>query len=277
MDPIGDIPIPEITWSTDQSDFKSLCDDLNFCNIWTFRSAAIRGDKKVTLQRVSQPNSNELVPEGFNPQKQESYLRRNIPLVHKYIPTGLKPSDSISKEVNVPYPSFENRSHPSKTAPLVYDKFKLTWLKELGKGGFGVAALYQVDFEDGFTMQVVIKRPVRESAFAFKDERRWHQKYQGAKNITQSLDLNKIAKDHSKTSYLSAAFGKKYDHSDNIVLDYMEHGSLGQLNHNLAYLENHVKWSNHALWQLFSGCKYTQTLLFVVSVCLSDRSGPGLS
>lgn len=259
-------PHPSIKWRDDEEPFKSNTRYLDWRNEATWKSATIRGDPVATLHRViikSGPYKG-YDPEGFDVNEQEMFLHRNLPMRNlPRQPIGLDYEDPISEEVNVPYTYHKSNPAPSKQNPQIYDGVKLEWIEDLGKGGFGLASLWKATFEDGVTMKVVIKSPIdrRDSRDAFADEKRWHLRYRHSKNISQSLDLCRIAESHMKDPNKKTKGSKgKYNDGNTIALEYMEHGCLNQLNRNIAYHGWQKRWSRNALWQLYAGREYISRL-----------------
>jgi hypothetical protein len=256
-------PHPDVVWETNQRPFCDVRDNLKYRNKFTYRSAAIRGDEVAVLQRIG--IAGYFTPGEVDLMDHDVFLRRNIPTKEcGHGPDALNWNDPIFLEAQIPYVFARCDPVPSKQEPVAYDGLDLKWITDLGKGGFGVASLWEASFDDGHTMKVVIKRPVdsRAAGKAFDDERRWHDRYRGAVNITQSLDLAHLAKEHQTNPPKQRENSQgKYEDKNTLVLEYMEHDNLGQMNHNLAYVkakgwQGEKVWPNGALWQLFACCKY---------------------
>lgn len=257
-------PHPEMVWQVNKGPFHLNKDSLEFRNKYTYRSAAIRGDEQTVLHRVNIAGLR--VPGDVNARAlHQEFLLTNIPTMELgYGQHALRLEDPIFLEGQVAYNYSRYKPDPaSKQEPLAYDGLDLTFIKDLGKGGFGIASLWEASFDDGHKMKVVIKRPLHKGwvTKAFEDERQWHHRYRKSENITQSLDLAQIAKTHQTNPPKKRVNSKgKYKDKNTLVLEYMEHDNLGQLNHNLAYIKSKTPqgkvWPNAALWRLFGCCKY---------------------
>jgi hypothetical protein len=131
--------------------------------------------------------------------------------------------------------------------------FRLHWKKVIGKGGFGLITLWEVEFEDGHREDVVFKMPKEPSENVYR-ELRWHDRYSMAAAIVQARDLVEEAEDHKLNGRF--ARGEVFDpKKENIlVLEYMNRGSLHSVLQKAA-MRNSM-FPSTALWQLWQFCKY---------------------
>ena len=264
-------PHPEIDWVGDSEPFLKHHDAhyIELTNEFTFKSATIRGDRSVTLNlmKTDSAETSGTSRGDFSVEKHNKHMIRVLPLDPSIARGGrrdgryLQLTDSISREVNIPFDMRTNAPRQSKQEPLCWDGFRLVWQRDVGVGGFGLASLYDVHFDDGHHQRVVIKTPVRHGKKdAFKDERRWAERYHGAKNVVQSIDLAQLAKKHGKgpAGKWTKLSGGPWTDKGTLVLEYMEHDTLAQINHSLAYVAQYkprVEWPQASLWLLFANRK----------------------
>lgn len=143
---------------------------------------------------------------------------------------------------------------PTVLALLEYrwQGFELRWQKLIRKGGEGIATLWEVEFEDGHRTLVVFKLSLLDQA-AVAQEIRWHDRYKGASNIVQRLDLKALSQQHrtdgrfDKRRNLETHFSKRGQKI--LILEYAEHGSLRDV---LQSFEAHrLQPPSIVLWQLW--------------------------
>jgi hypothetical protein len=138
-----------------------------------------------------------------------------------------------------------------------WDGFRLEWVKILGQGGFGMATLWNVIFDDESSMKAVIKIPIHMNG-TFKDELDWHLRYRGASHVTQSLDLQEIADNVRRRMNREYMIGRgiRFDQKqlDILVLEYAEHGCLFDIMAKASYFG--VRFSNKVLWEIWECCKF---------------------
>lgn len=113
-----------------------------------------------------------------------------------------------------------------------WEGFKLTWVDCIGTGGYGLATLWRVTFEDGEKRLVVMKMEKfdRPGRFNAQDESRWHLEYEGSSHTVQVVDLMKIVEQKRKTTAPKIHGERFMPHKLNVlVLEYAEGGSLYSL------------------------------------------------
>lgn len=134
-------------------------------------------------------------------------------------------------------PRTQKEPKPTEVQNLIpwegWDGFKLKWLTILGEGGLGLATLWEVTFEDGERMKVVIKmgRPGH-SSFSAKDEGCWQARYPGASHTVQIVDISAIVDSKRRKSPQMARFkGQPFIPLERnvLVLEYLTGGSLRDL------------------------------------------------
>lgn len=264
-------PHPEIEWVGDREPFIKYHDahHIGLTNEFTFKSATIRGDRNVTLNLMKTNSAEESGTSvaDFSVEKYNKYMIRVLPLDPSIMwgdrqdSRYLQQTDSISREVNIPFDRGTNAPRQSKQEPICWEGFRLEWQRDVGVGGFGLASLYDVHFDDGHHQRVIIKTPVRQGKMdAFQDERRWAERYRGARNIVQSVDLAQLAKKHGKgpAGKWTKLSGGPWTDTGTLVLEYMEFDTLARINNSLSYVAQHkprVEWPQAALWLLFANRK----------------------
>jgi hypothetical protein len=143
-----------------------------------------------------------------------------------------------------------------------WNGFRLHWIKIIGKGGLGLATLWEAEFEDRHRQLVVIKMDMSMNRAKMSLEASWHERYQGASHIMQAVDLNKLAEQHRYKN----RFRDGYDFDPNkfnvLVLEYAQYGNLLDLLVKASYYNIH--FSNKVLWQIWGCCKYMTIPAYVV-------------
>ncbi|UKZ75882.1 hypothetical protein TrVFT333_003578 [Trichoderma virens FT-333] len=185
-------------------------------NISAIRSALLRGDRVVTLHNTSRilPEHVDNIRVPYHPKHMQHDQLFEWPFGDQY-------GDSRSSH------SYQPRQVGQFIDLLEWDGFRLEWIKVLGQGGFGIATLWHVIFEDHSHIKVVIKIPVRVNA-DFDSELDWHLRYGGASHVTQSLDIQAMA---------------------DSVRQYAEHGSLYEMLAKASYFD--ISFSNKVLWEIW--------------------------
>lgn len=215
-------------------------------NFLAVQSALIRGDRDVTLDNTSRITS-------------EVFDELGLPYEHLDMPQD--------QEYNYPFADDYSESRRNGTdQPRVvgnyielfnWDGFRLEWVKVLGQGGFGLATLWNVIFDDDSSMKVVIKIPIHMNG-SFQDELDWHLRYRSASHVTQTLDLQEIADNVRRRMNRGHMInrGIRFDQKrlDVLVLEYAEHGCLFDIMAKASYFG--VKFSNKVLWEIWECCKY---------------------
>lgn len=214
-------------------------------NYLAVQSALIRGDSHVTLDNTSRILSHDC----------DTFA---LPYEHLDMPQG--------QEFEYPFADdySESRSNNTDQPSIVgdyielfnWDGFRLEWIKVLGQGGFGMATLWNVIFDDESSMKAVIKIPIHMNG-TFRDELDWHLRYRGASHVTQSLDLQEIADNFRRRmnrEYLINR-GIRFDQKqlNILVLEYAEHGCLFDIMSKASYFDVH--FSNKVLWEIWECCK----------------------
>jgi hypothetical protein len=140
---------------------------------------------------------------------------------------------------------------------LEWDGFRLEWIKVLGQGGFGIATLWHVIFEDHSHIKVVIKIPVRVNA-DFDSELDWHLRYGGASHVTQSLDIQAMADSVRRRINRGHMIGRGarfvQTNMSVLVLEYAEHGSLYEMLAKASYFD--ISFSSKVLWEIWECCEF---------------------
>lgn len=214
-------------------------------NYFAVQSALIRGDRNVTLDNTSRILSRDCdalalpYEELDMPQDQEFAY----PFADDY-------SESRSN----------NTDQPSIVGDYIelfnWDGFRLEWVKVLGQGGFGMATLWNVIFEDESSIKAVIKIPIHMNG-TFRDELQWHLRYRGASHVTQSLNLQEIADNVRRRMNREHMInrGTRFDQKrlGILVLEYADHGCLFDIMSKASYFDVH--FSNKVLWEIWECCK----------------------
>lgn len=215
-------------------------------NLQTVQSALLWSDREVTLEACD-ASSQKLLRE------------------HRYPHDSRRPhyasfKESYRREWN---PRRRRLSRPAVVrhllasgSPKIFDGFELHWVKVLGKGGYGVATLWEAVFEDASTMKVVVKLGLGDE-FEPDMERGWHLRYEGASHIVQAVDLAQTAADKRSAMRQSAGSGgrsisgREFDASElNVLtLEYAERGSLTDLLGRKAALG--FNFSDKVLWGIW--------------------------
>ncbi|KAM0478185.1 hypothetical protein ACHAPX_005375 [Trichoderma viride] len=210
-------------------------------NYFAVQSALIRGDRNVTLDNTSRILSRDCdalalpYEELDMPQDQEFAY----PFADDY-------SESRSN----------NTDQPSIVGDYIelfnWDGFRLEWVKVLGQGGFGMATLWNVIFEDESSIKAVIKIPIHMNG-TFRDELQWHLRYRGASHVTQSLNLQEIADNVRRRMNREHMInrGTRFDQKrlGILVLEYADHGCLFDIMSKASYFDVH--FSNKVLWEIW--------------------------
>ncbi|KAL7906160.1 hypothetical protein GGI35DRAFT_116933 [Trichoderma velutinum] len=210
-------------------------------NISAIRSALLRGDRVVTLHntsRILREHANSIrVP--YHPKHMQHDQLFEWPFGDQY-------SDSRSS----------HSSQPKQVGQFIelleWDGFRLEWIRVLGQGGFGIATLWHVIFEDQSSIKVVIKIPVRANA-DFDRELDWHLRYGGASHVTQSLDIQAMADSVRRRINRGHMIdrGPRFvqTNMDVLVLEYAERGSLYEMMAKASYFG--IRFSNKVLWEIW--------------------------
>ncbi|KAK1254630.1 hypothetical protein MKX08_008625 [Trichoderma sp. CBMAI-0020] len=210
-------------------------------NFFAVQSALIRGDRDVTLDNTSRIPSHDcdalaLPYEDLDMPQDQEY---EFPYAEDY-------SESHSNDTD----------QPSIVGDYIelfnWDGFRLEWVKVLGQGGFGMATLWNVIFDDGSSMKAVIKIPIHRNG-TFRDELQWHLRYRGASHVTQSLNLQEIADNVRRRMNREHMInrGIRFDQKQLsiLVLEYAEHGCLFDIMSKVSYFD--VRFSNKVLWEIW--------------------------
>jgi hypothetical protein len=139
--------------------------------------------------------------------------------------------------------------------------FELRWKKLLGKGGCGVATLWEVEFEDGHRMPIVLKINTEMDVADFRKEIEWHDHYKHASNIVQRLNLSELSREHR----IDGRFDNRQDLEELmaksahpvLIIEYAQHGCLLDVLENIQ--PHAVRWTAAALWQLWEQRQFTQS------------------
>lgn len=229
-----------------------------FRNNYNWVSACIRGERSVFLNRPVCEDSSGI----FADLPLSACYGENQEIVDRlHLWTGL----SIDEERDWDWKPAQGPEQLLKRNPEMptevqsrslenrFRGFRLHWKKVIGKGGFGLITLWEVEFEDGHREDVVFKMPKEPSENIYR-ELRWHDRYRMASVILQARDLAEEAEDHKLNGRF--ARGEVFDpRKENIlVLEYMNRGSLHSVLQNVA-IKNRM-FPSTALWQLWQFCKY---------------------
>ncbi|KAI9171848.1 hypothetical protein HJFPF1_01339 [Paramyrothecium foliicola] len=141
----------------------------------------------------------------------------------------------------------------------VWDGFELAFLKVVGSGGYGLATLWEVTFEDDSRLKVVMKsNQESDGPFEPSMEAAWHNRYRNAAHTVQIVDLAaRVVK--VRAALTQANLPWKIRGNERVtfvpelqqvmVLEYAEHGSLY---HCAARIHNNIpKIPDKQLWQLW--------------------------
>ncbi|KAL7945112.1 hypothetical protein V8C42DRAFT_70404 [Trichoderma barbatum] len=232
-------------------------------NVSAIQSALIRGDRVVTLH-----NTSRILPEHIA-NIRVPYHPRHMPHDRPFEwPFGDQYSDSRSSHSNQP------RLVGQFIDLLDWDGFRLEWIRVLGQGGFGLATLWHVIFEDQSRIKVVIKIPVRENA-DFDSELDWHLRYGGASHVTQSLDIQAMADSVRRRINRGHMInrGPRFEQTnmDVLVLEYAEHGSLYEMMAKASYFN--TRFSNKVLWEIWE-CLVKGVISVALQPDAAQRWGP---
>ncbi|KAK7420178.1 hypothetical protein QQZ08_010534 [Neonectria magnoliae] len=209
------IPLDIIRHNTGENDLQSIR------NFHAVQSALLRGDKVVTLHNTTN------ISNGIITNLEREYSSdhdHTQPYEWEYRRVGSNdPEDHISED-----------QVQNKFADKKFQDFKLEFLKLLGAGGYGVAALWKAHFEGGITQKLVIKVSVADD-FDAKEERDWHQRYGGSRHTVQPFDLAKFA-GTARDTFLSNNPGAPLSYGDGSIFDqsswnalFIEHMNRGDL------------------------------------------------
>ncbi|KFH46459.1 hypothetical protein ACRE_027250 [Hapsidospora chrysogenum ATCC 11550] len=225
-----------------------------FRNNHNWVSACIRGERSVVLDRPVCADSNGFVAD----LPLSACYGENQEIVDRlHLWTGL----SIDEERDWDYwkpaqgPGQLSKGNPempteiqSRSLENRFRGFRLHWKKVIGKGGFGLVTLWEVEFEDGHREDVVFKVPKEPSEKIYR-ELLWHDRYRMSSAIVQARDLVEEAEDHKLNGRF--AHGEVFDpEKENIlVLEYMNRGSLHSVLQKAA-MRNRM-FTSTALWQLW--------------------------
>lgn len=157
---------------------------------------------------------------------------------------------------------------------LEWDGFRLEWIRVLGQGGFGMATLWHVIFEDQSSIKVVIKIPVRANA-DFDSELDWHLRYGGASHVTQALDIQAMADSVRRRINRGHMIdrGPRFvqTNMDVLVLEYAERGSLYEMMAKASYFG--TRFSNKVLWEIWE-CLVKGVVSTALQPDAAQRWGP---
>lgn len=152
--------------------------------------------------------------------------------------------------------------------------FEMEFKRAIGKGGHGMATLWNITFENGQQMPLVLKlgeyaghwrtpwtseqkHVAEQYAGNFAIERRWHQRYRHASNICQMPDINALARQYRTDGRLDRGHdfmaNDSLNHRQYIGLEYAPHGDLRTLLQRAV--TSHLNFPNEALWQMWESCK----------------------
>lgn len=246
----------------------------HFRNSITIHAAILRGDDTVLLDGTDRitPNLLELVRSPFpinHPYGQE-HLSSWAGYHH------VEPSDHI-------YPSFLSKGL-SLAPEQVWDGFHMRFVRVIGRGGFGIATLWDIQFEDLSTIQVVLKSgQASGDSFERDIEEGWHIRYQNAAHIVQVIDLNQRAQlirqrlppGQPHIYQNERAFWDPKDY-DVIVLEYAVHGSLYQCITHVFHRK--IALTNKQLWQIWE-CRKTiyPALVYTIADPVDSCEGVGIN
>ncbi|KAK4064027.1 uncharacterized protein Triagg1_9183 [Trichoderma aggressivum f. europaeum] len=210
-------------------------------NIAAIRSALLRGDRVVTLHNTSrilrEHARNIRVP--YHPRHMQHDQLFEWPFGDQY-------QDSRSS----------HSAQPQQVGEFIelleWDGFRLEWIRVLGQGGFGMATLWHVIFEDQSSIKVVIKIPVRANA-DFDSELDWHLRYGGASHVTQALDIQAMAdsvrRRINRGHMINRGARFVQTNMDVLVLEYAERGSLYDMMAKTSYFG--IRFSDKVLWEIW--------------------------
>jgi hypothetical protein len=138
-----------------------------------------------------------------------------------------------------------------------WNGFRLHWVKIIGRGGLGLATLWEAEFEDGHRQLVVIKMDMSKNKAKMSLEASWNERYRGASHIMQAVDLNKLAEQHRHENRFRGGYDFDPNKFNVLVLEYAQYGSLLDLLIKASYYNIH--FSNKVLWQIWGCCKYLKS------------------
>ncbi|KAL7939167.1 hypothetical protein V8C35DRAFT_1914 [Trichoderma chlorosporum] len=232
-------------------------------NVSAIRSALLRGDRVVTLHNTSRilPEHVDTIRVPYHPRDRQHDQLFEWPFGDQY-------SDSRSSH------SYQPRQVGQFIDLLEWDGFRLEWIRVLGQGGFGIATLWHVIFEDQSHIKVVIKIPVRANA-DFDSELDWHLRYGGASHVTQSLDIQAMADSVRRRINRGHMIGRGarfvQTHMDVLVLEYAERGSLYEMMAKASYFN--TRFSNKVLWEIWE-CLVKGVISVALQPDAAQRWGP---
>ncbi|KAL6816534.1 hypothetical protein J3E69DRAFT_97576 [Trichoderma sp. SZMC 28015] len=232
-------------------------------NISAIRSALLRGDRVVTLHNTSrilrEHVKNLRVP--YHPRHMQHDQPFEWPFSDQF-------TDSRSSHSDQP------KQVGQFIELLEWDGFRLEWIRVLGQGGFGIATLWHVIFEDQSSIKVVIKIPVRENA-DFDSELDWHLRYGGASHVTQALDIQAMADSVRRRINRGHMInrGARFAPTNMgvLVLEYAERGSLYDMMAKASYF--HTRFSSKVLWEIWE-CLVKGVVSTALQPDAAQRWGP---
>lgn len=238
---------PDIQWLVKDVEIPHF---LDFRNLLTWTSACIRGERAVVLHK---PRGEPTPP--ISRDMQEVLNRLEIgpdgsidaEKIGRFGDYSHGPKNAIQEDHGMP--TFVM----SKSLETGFRDLRFHWKKVVGEGGFGLATLWEVEFEDGHREDVIIKMGVRPD-MDLHTEAEWHDRYSLGSRIVQARDLVALAAQHRQGGRFSR--GERFDamRENVLVLEYMRLGNLYSIFEKAATIQRH--FPSNALWQLWESCKY---------------------
>lgn len=223
----------------------------NLYNERTLESGFVRGSRKVLLRRNkgSARNAPVLPP---NPGQ----VMDRLGLDRNHLPNEER-RQRFWKPAYIDWPRQEDKNMPAEvmqqSLETGFKDFRLHWQKVVGTGGWGIATLWEVEFEDGYRQDVIIKMDASHGDQDFSNELGWHLLYKEALRIVQSYNLVEMANRHRKQRRFHRGIEFNSRELNVLVLEYMPHGSLFDILQKASIARKQLP--KNALWQLWECCK----------------------
>lgn len=229
---------------------------VRYRNLQAVQGALLRGDTEVVLLNESKISSNiwDCVREVHD---------RDLGLRARY-----DKHHGIFAGRNAMSERKEEKKEAREIGRVNWRGFKLDFVKMLGGGGVGFAALYTVTFEGGETKQIVIKHG-RTELWDSDLEAEFHLRYDGNPHVMRCLHLNQMAitkgrdyKNRYPSAHLKYTNGETFDSMklDVLVLEFAHFGDMSTL---MAKLDkNNVVMSTRVLWGIWE-CRESISFLLL--------------
>ncbi|KAK5992904.1 hypothetical protein PT974_06329 [Cladobotryum mycophilum] len=202
-------------------------------NMLAYQSALIRGDKEVVLDNAWELSADqeEDIRVPFYPDRHPQDKDYRWSFGHSYR---------------------EGRGHQSSSRDEV-GELPTRVGQGPRRGGFGIATLWDVIYDDGSKQKVVIKIP--NSGTDITPEAKWHWRYSGASHVVQPVHVQgnarKIRANRPLDLETDEAAGAEFRPNEEnvVVLEFAEHGNFFEMMAKASYFNIH--FSNRVLWEIW--------------------------